>query len=90
MIRLYCRKKHGYKKQLCPECSLTLDYARERTEKCPFGANKPVCSKCKVHCYKPEFREKIRTIMRFSGPRMILYHPLLAIKHLRDQRRNKK
>lgn len=37
---------------------------------------------CKVHCYKPEVREQIRQVMRFSGPRMLLYHPVLAVWHL--------
>lgn len=27
-------------------------------------------------------REKIRQVMRFSGPRMLLYHPVLANWHL--------
>ena len=27
-------------------------------------------------------REKIRTVMRYSGPRMITVHPVLAIRHL--------
>ena len=34
---------------------------------------KTFCSNCKVHCYKPEMRKKIRAVMRFSGPRMIFY-----------------
>lgn len=27
-------------------------------------------------------REKIREVMRFSGPRMIIHHPIEAIRHL--------
>jgi hypothetical protein len=27
-------------------------------------------------------REKIKEVMRFSGPRMLLYHPLDAFRHL--------
>ena len=30
----------------------------------------------------PEMREKIRQVMRFSGPRMLLYHPALALWHV--------
>ena len=48
------------------------------------------CSNCKVHCYKPEMREKIREVMRFSGPRMILYHPIMAIRHVIESRKEKK
>ncbi len=27
-------------------------------------------------------KEKIKTVMRFSGPRMLIYHPIMAIRHL--------
>lgn len=84
MISLYCRKSHGTgkKKRLCSDCQQLLDYAQARSEHCPFMENKTFCANCKVHCYKPEMREQIRTVMRFSGPRMLLYHPILAIWHL--------
>ena len=42
---------------------------------------KTFCSNCKVHCYKPEMRARIQEVMRYAGPRMIFYHPLLAILH---------
>ena len=82
MIRLYCRKKHGTKKGLCDECRVISDYAAVRSDNCPFMETKTFCSNCRVHCYKPEMREKIRVVMRFSGPRMLLYHPVLAVWHL--------
>ena len=81
MIHLYCRKNHK-EKELCPECLNLYEYARMRIEKCPFMETKTFCSNCKVHCYKPKMREKIREVMRFSGPRMLLYHPVLAVWHL--------
>ncbi len=83
MIALYCRKQHGTKQgHLCADCSELSEYARQRSDMCPFMENKTFCSNCKVHCYKPEMREKIRTIMRFSGPRMIFYHPVAAVRHV--------
>ena len=86
MIRLYCRKKHkGHGRgrgRMCPDCQELSDYARLRSEKCPFMEEKTFCSNCKVHCYKPEMREKIRQVMRFSGPRMLLHHPVLAVWHV--------
>ncbi len=83
MILIYCRSMHGTKNnELCPECSQLMAYARQRIEKCPWGENKPVCSECKVHCYKPEKRENIKVIMRFSGPRMLTRSPLLAVRHM--------
>ena len=94
MIRLYCGKKHKeadrQKGRLCPECQELLDFARHRSEKCPFMENKTFCSNCKVHCYKPEMHEKIRQVMRFSGPRMLFYHPILAVWHVVCSVREKK
>lgn len=90
MITLYCRKNHGSKEELCPACKSLLEYSNERTEKCPFMENKTFCANCKVHCYKPVMREQIREVMRFSGPRMIFYHPVLAIKHLIESNKEKR
>ena len=98
MIRLYCRKHHeeydGKTGRMCPACRQLFDYARLRSEKCPFMERKTFCSCCQVHCYQPEMREKIRQVMRFSGPRMLLYHPALALWHVtcsvREKRKQRK
>lgn len=81
MVRLYCKKSHG-RKSLCSDCAKLLAYAGQRIEKCPFGVDKPTCEKCTVHCYKPEMRQRVKDVMRFSGPRMLSRHPVLAIRHL--------
>lgn len=81
MIRLYCRKRQG-NTTLCPDCRQLLDYAIERLDRCSYGNDKPTCRKCPIHCYRPAMKSRIKTVMRWAGPRMILYHPLLAIKHL--------
>lgn len=83
MFALYCRNRHA-SNGLCSECVELLGYARERLEKCPFQEGKTTCAKCAVHCYRPVMREKIRVVMRYSGPRMIYRHPILAIFHLVD------
>lgn len=88
MIRLYCRKKHHTGKNLCTECSGLEKYARERSDRCPFMETKTFCSNCKVHCYKPQMREKIREIMRYSGPRMIFYHPIMAVRHVVESKKD--
>lgn len=94
MIALYCKKQHKTKSGLCPECTELNEYARLRSDKCLFMETKTFCSNCKVHCYKPEMREKIRQVMRFSGPRMIFTHPVMAMRHVieskRENRRLKK
>jgi len=90
MIRIYCKKKHGTKKGLCPECEALDAYARMRSDKCPFMETKTFCSNCKVHCYKADMREKIRAVMRFSGPRMIFSHPIMAIRHVIESKKEKR
>lgn len=83
MIALYCRKQHHtLRGSLCPECQQLHDYALARIEHCPFMETKTFCSACKVHCYQPEMREKIRTVMRWAGPRVLPVHPVLSIKHV--------
>jgi hypothetical protein len=87
MVRLYCKKKHGAKGVLCTECSDFLDYAFLRLDKCPFQEKKSTCGKCTVHCYRPDMKEKVKEVMRYSGPRMILHRPGLALHHVWDGRR---
>ena len=81
MIRLYCRHKEG-NRQLCRDCSELLKYARTRVDRCRFAANKPTCRKCPVHCYRPDMKHRMQLVMRWAGPRMLLYHPMAAIRHL--------
>jgi hypothetical protein len=83
MVGIYCSAHHDADK-LCDECRIFLDYAGVRLEKCPYGEDKPTCANCPIHCYKPEFRERARHIMRYAGPRMLLRHPILAIAHKLD------
>lgn len=83
MIELYCRRKHKTPKgSLCEECAQLYDYVKLRRSKCPFGDGKPSCSHCKIHCYKPSMQEKIRRVMKFSGPRLVIYRPSAAFRHL--------
>lgn len=82
MIHIYCRGKHDTKKgELCSECQELLDYAKVRIEKCPFMKEKTFCSACKVHCYRKDMKERVRNVMKYSGPRMLFVNPGLVIKH---------
>ncbi len=85
MIEIYCRGHHHLTYTLCPECQQLLTYAKQRLDKCPYQDDKPTCAKCPIHCYKPIMREQVRQVMRYSGPRMMLYHPMLAISHYMDE-----
>ena len=81
MIRLYCRHKEGHR-ELCPSCRELLAYAHARLSRCRFGEGKPTCRLCPIHCYKPEMKERMRLVMRYAGPLMLLYHPIAALRHL--------
>jgi hypothetical protein len=87
MLHLYCRRHHGGQGGLCQACAELHAYAMCRLDRCPFGADKPTCAHCPVHCYRADRREQIRAVMRYAGPRMLWRHPYLAIRHLLDGRR---
>lgn len=82
MIEIYCHGKHHTKEGLCPDCQELADYAHARTARCPHMATKTFCSACKTHCYAPAMRPKIQDVMRYSGMRMLLYAPGLALYHI--------
>ncbi|MFA6290609.1 MAG: nitrous oxide-stimulated promoter family protein [Victivallales bacterium] len=80
MIEIYCADKHAGADGLCDDCKSLLDYAVQKIGKCPQKP-KPKCSKCKIHCFSSEMRTRIREVMRYSGPRMLIRHPLMALRH---------
>lgn len=80
MINLYCSKKHKTH-ILCSDCLQLKIYAFNRLDKCHYGENKPSCKNCSIHCYQQIMRNKIRIVMRFSGPRMLFYYPFQFLKH---------
>lgn len=81
MVRLYCRHAEG-NAELCPSCRELLDYALARTDRCLYAECKPSCRSCTTHCYKPAMRDRIREVMRFSGPWLIVYAPGAAVRYL--------
>ena len=82
MIDIYCQKKHGNKKgELCDECKELLEYAHKRLSFCKFGENKSTCSRCPIHCYKKDMKEKVKDVMNFSGPRLIVHNPIELVRH---------
>ena len=91
MIGMYCNAHHtSGEEDLCLSCNSLHTYAMERIDKCPLLPEKPACSECPVHCYKPQKREDVRQVMRYAGPRMIWKHPVLALFHIIDKIRYKK
>jgi len=90
MLHIYCRAHHDaptLTDELCDDCRQLLDYACQRLDVCPFHEQKPACNHCTVHCYSRSMRSRIQQTMRFSGPRMLWRHPLLALLHMIDRMR---
>jgi hypothetical protein len=72
---------------VCPECAELLRYAEKRRAFCPKDP-KPFCSYCDTHCYSAEMRDRMREVMRYSGPRSLLRgHAVDGIKHLIEGRK---
>jgi len=86
MVEMYCSNHHGGG-GLCDECSELVEYADRKIDLCPYGPDKPTCTNCPIHCYRPEPRERMRVVMRFAGPRMLQTHPILAVMHIFDGKR---
>jgi hypothetical protein len=76
-IQIFCDTKHIDRTKkyengvsLCKACHETLNYSTWRREICSLDP-KPTCKNCKIHCYLPEQRERIKDIMRHSGKALI-------------------
>lgn len=82
MLSIYCKAHHNYDGNLCVKCEEVSQYSYARLQNCPFKNHKSTCGNCTVHCYKNSMRTQIKKIMRYSGPRMLMRHPIIAIKHL--------
>ena len=88
MVKIYCRNHHDRPKgAVCGSCTEFLEYAEHRLSRCPYKEKKPTCGKCTIHCYNKVMQAKARQVMRYSGPRMLWSHPILAFFHLLDGRR---
>ena len=80
MVHLYCRRRL-HTDMLPPEFAELLDYAHRRLDRCRFGEAKTACKRCPIHCYAPDKRALMRQVMRWCGPRMLFFHPLITLKH---------
>lgn len=84
MVHMYCRGEKHEAQTICEECSELLSYATRRLESCRFKEKKKVCGRCPVHCYKDEYRQRIKLVMRKVGPKMIYRHPVMLLGHAID------
>jgi hypothetical protein len=70
----------GKNLELCNGCSRLLNHGTAKLLLCPYDP-KPACRKCETHCYAPGYREKIREVMKFSGPYMVRHGRLHMMLH---------
>ncbi len=82
MIEMFCRNLHQTRHTLCTNCQELMDYANVRLEKCPLKDDKTTCDTCKIHCYSPAMKDRVISVMKYAGPRMIFKHPILAMYHV--------
>lgn len=93
-VEVYCAGKHSTaertffplpaglgQRRLCPECTAFMAYAIARRMKCPLEAEKPSCKHCRINCYAPKQREKVREIMSYSGRKLMLRGRLDYVWH---------
>ncbi|MGN1254023.1 MAG: nitrous oxide-stimulated promoter family protein [Prevotella sp.] len=81
MIRLYCRRRL-HQQEPDEKHAALINYCQRRLDRCRWQDKKPPCKHCPCHCYAPEQREEVRKIMRWTGPRMLLFAPLEVLRHL--------
>ncbi|MBN1241362.1 MAG: nitrous oxide-stimulated promoter family protein [Spirochaetales bacterium] len=91
MIAAFCRARHGRDGTrdaagLCDDCAELAAYAEARLAACRYGERKPSCGLCPTRCYRSDMRERIRAVMRWSGPRMLYLAPLDFFRHLGERR----
>lgn len=82
MIDIFYKNKKHKNQYTSTEIEELKNYCKSRVDNCPVILEKSFCSSCKIHCYDEEHRALIKKVMKYSGPRMIYYHPILLVKHL--------
>lgn len=70
----------GHDVPLCRDCSKLLTHAFVKRMTCRMDP-KPWCKHCPKHCYDPAYRAQIRTVMKYSGMRMVLTGRLDYLAH---------
>jgi hypothetical protein len=85
MIAIYCRGNRHSSSGLCCDCDKLAGYAYQRIGACTYNHNaKPVCGLCPTNCFSQEMHRLFSRVMRYSGPRMMVRHPILTLAHFCD------
>lgn len=86
---IYCDAHHDGPKDdasLCPSCREAVETTLERTQRCPNNHDGN-CQDCDIKCQRGAAQERIKEIMRYSAPRMLLRHPFMTFAYLRKKLR---
>ena len=67
-------------------CTGLFAYAMERLERCPYPGTETHLCQLPDPLLSKKKREQVRLMMRYAGPKMLLRHPILAVRHLIDGR----
>ncbi len=65
---------------LCKDCTKLLTYGLTMRMNCPHDP-KPMCKKCESQCYRGEYKEKIREVMKFSGMYLVKHGRIDMLYH---------
>jgi hypothetical protein len=71
----------GQPVELCRECRKLLQHALIKRSHCPMSP-KPMCKHCPKHCYAPHYRDQIRDVMKYAGPKLVMRGRLDYLIHL--------
>jgi len=65
---------------LCSDCQKLLSHGMAKLLLCTQDP-KPMCKSCRIQCYAPGYRERIREVMKFSGLYLVKHGRLDLIMH---------
>ena len=79
---VYCNSHHDTKgEKLCPKCTALLATIFKKMSRCRYGITKPICDRCDNMCFGDANNKKFLEIMDASGKKMLMKHPVTAVKH---------
>ena len=90
MIALYCRRNHHTKGGPLPRLRSAERLRPPALRSLPVHGDENLLFQLPGTLLQAGDAGKIRAVMRFSGPRMILYHPVAAVRHVVETKREKK
>lgn len=87
---IYCRAHHADRPKnsagMCAECSATISFTHDRAANCPNN-HQGNCQDCAIKCNRGNQQQRIRAIMAYAAPRMMVRHPLMTLEYLAKKRR---